>query len=46
MMVRAFANGPGDLGSYQRLKKMVLDASLPDTQRHKVGTKGAIQGKK
>ena len=40
MMVRVFANGPGDLGSIPgrvipKTKKMVLDASLLNTQHYK-----------
>ena len=47
-MVRVFANGPGDCGSipvqsYQRLKKMVLDASLLNTQHYKVRIKGKVE---
>ena len=34
-MVREFANGPGDLGSIPKTHKMVLDASLLNTQRYK-----------
>ena len=55
MIVRVFANGPGDLGSIlgrvipkkkkKKKKKMVLDASLLNTQHYKVWIKGAIQGK-
>ena len=52
-MVRVFANGPGDLGSIpeqvipKTFKKMVLDASLLNTQHYKVQIKGSgeIQGK-
>ena len=45
MMVRVFANGPGDLGSIPgrvipKTKKMVLDASLLNIQQYKVGIKG------
>ena len=44
-MVRAFANVPGDLGSISgrvilKTQKMVLDASLLDTQHYKVQIKG------
>ena len=47
-MVRVFANGPGDLGSIpgqviQRLKKMVLDATLLNTQHYKVRIKGKVE---
>ena len=43
-MVRVFANGPGDLGSILgrvilKTKKMVLDASLFNTQHYKVRNK-------
>ena len=41
MMVRVFANGPGDLGSIPgrvipKTQKMILDASLLNTQYYKV----------
>ena len=44
-MVRMFANGPGDLGSisrsrYNKDSKMVLDASLLNTQHYKARIKG------
>ena len=46
-MVRVFANGPEDLGSqvesYQRLKKMVLDATLLNTQHYKVRIKDKVE---
>ena len=47
MMVRVFANGPGDLGSIPgrvipKTQKMVLDASLLNTQQYKVGIKGKV----
>ena len=47
-MVRVFASGPGDLGqsqveSYQRLKKMVLDATLLNSQHYKVRIKGKVE---
>ena len=53
IMIRVFANGPGDKGSIPgrvipKSQKMVLDASLLDTQHYKVqikGKSGAIQGK-
>ena len=40
-MVKVFANGPGDLGSIPgwvipKTQKMVLDASLLNTQHYKV----------
>ena len=42
MMVRVFANGPGDLGSIPgrvipKTQKMVFYASLLNTQQYKVG---------
>ena len=48
IMVRVFANGPGDLGSIpgrviRKTQKMVLDASLFNTQQYKVGSKGKVQ---
>ena len=48
MMVRVFANGPGDLGSTSsrvipKTQKMVLDASLLNTQQYKVGIKGKVE---
>ena len=47
MMVRLFANGPGDLGSIPdivipKTQKMVFDASLLNTQQYKVGIKGKV----
>ena len=47
MMVRVFANGPGDLGSIPgrvipKTQKMVLDASLLNTQHYKVWIKGKV----
>ena len=47
-MVRVFANGPGDLGSIPsqvipKTQKMVLDASLLNTQQYKVGIKGKVE---
>ena len=49
-MVRVFANGPGDLGSIlgrviPKTLKMVLDASLLNTQHYKVRVKWRIPGK-
>ena len=46
--VRVFANGPGDLGSIPgrvipKTQKMVLDASLLNTQRYKVWIKGKVE---
>ena len=48
MMVRVFANGPGDLGSVPgwiipKSQKMVLDSSLLSTQHYKVGIKGKVE---
>ena len=45
MMVRVFVNGSGDLGSIPgqvipKIQKMVLDASLLNTQHYKVQIKG------
>ena len=47
-MSRVFASGPGDqvqsqVESYQRLKKMVLDIALLNTQHYKVGIKGKME---
>ena len=46
-MVRVFANGLGDLGSISgrvlpKTQKMVLDASLLNTQYYKVRIKGKV----
>ena len=46
--VTVFANGPGDLGSIPsrvipKTKKMVLDASLLNTQHYKVWIKGKVE---
>ena len=48
MMVRMFANGPGDLGSIPgrvktKTQKMVLDASLLNTQHYKARIKGKVE---
>ena len=48
MMVRVFANVPGDLGSIPgrvipKTQKIVLDASLLNTQYYKVGIKGKVE---
>ena len=48
MMVRVFANGQGDLGSIPgrvipKTQKMILDASLLNTQQYKVGIKGKVE---
>ena len=47
--VRVFANGPGDLGSIPgqvipKTQKMVLDASLLNTQHYKVRIKESREG--
>ena len=47
-MVRVFANGPGDLGSIpgrviSKTQKMVLDASVLNTQHYKVWIKGKVE---
>ena len=46
-MIREFTNGPGDLGSITgrvipKTQKMVLDASLLNTQHYKVQIKGKV----
>ena len=46
-MVRVFANGPEDQGSFPgrvipNTQKMVLDASLLNTQQYKVRNKGKV----
>ena len=42
--VRVFANGQGDLGSIiPKTQKMVLDASLLNTQHYKVRIKGKVE---
>ena len=48
IMVRVFANGPGDLGSIPdrlipKTQKMVLDATLLNTQHYKVRIKGKVE---
>ena len=48
IMVRVFANGPGDLGSIlgriiPKTQKMVLDASLLNTQHYKVQIKSKVE---
>ena len=48
LAVRVFANGPGDLGSIPgrvitKTQKMVLDASLLNTQHCKVRMKGKVE---
>ena len=47
-MVRMFANGPGDQGSIPgrvipKTQKMVLDATLVNTQYYKVSIKGKVE---
>ena len=47
-MVRVFANGPGDLGSIlgrviPKTQKIVLDATLFDTQHYKVIIKDKVE---
>ena len=47
-MVRVFTNAPGDLGSISgrvipKTQKMVLDASLLNTQQYKVRIKGKME---
>ena len=47
IMVRVFANGPGELGSIlgrviPKTQKMVLDTSLLNTQHYKVRIKGKV----
>ena len=44
-MVRVFANGLGDLGSIPKTQKMVLDATLLNTQHYKVRVKWSNSGK-
>ena len=48
ILLRVFANGPGDLGSIPgrvipKTQKMVLDASLLNTQHYKVRIKGKVK---
>ncbi len=48
IMVRVFTNGTGDMGSIPgrvipKAKKMVLDASLLNTQHYKVRIKGKVE---
>ena len=48
LAVRVFANGPGDMGSIPgrvipKTQKMVLDASLLNTQHYKVRIKGKVK---
>ena len=48
IVVRVFANGPGDLGSLlgrviTKTQKIVLNATLPNTQHDKVRIKGKVR---
>ena len=48
IIVRVFPNGPGDLGSIlgqviPKTQKMVLDATLLNTQYYKVRIKGKVE---
>ncbi len=48
LAVRVFANGPGDLGSIpgrviQKTQKIILDASLLNTQHYRVRIKGKVE---
>ena len=48
LAVRVFANGPGDLGSIPgrvipKTQKMILDASLLNTQHYTVWIKGKLK---
>ena len=48
IMVRAFANGPGDQGSdpgrvLPKTQKIVLDAAVINTQNYKVWIKGKVE---
>ena len=48
IMVRVFANGPGDLGSIPdrvipKTQKVVLDATLLNTQHYKIRFKGKLE---
>ena len=42
-MVRVFANGSRDEDSIPKTQKMVLDASLLNTQQYKVRIKGKVE---
>ena len=47
-MIRVFANSPEDRGSIPgrvipKTQKMVLDASLPNTQHYEVRIKGKVE---
>ena len=48
LAVRVYANGPGDLGSIPgwiitKTKKMILEASLLNTQHYKARIKGKVE---
>ena len=48
IMIRVFANGPGDLGSLPdrvipKTQKMVLDTTLLNTQHYKVRHKSKVE---
>ena len=48
LAVRVFTNGPGDLGSIPgqvipKTQKMLLDASLLNTQHYRVRIKGKVE---
>ena len=48
MIVRVFTNGPGDLGSIPgwailKIQKLILSASLLNTQHYKVWLKGKVE---
>ena len=48
MMARVFTDGPRDLGSIPgrvipKTQKMILDASLLNTQQNKVGIKAIVE---
>ena len=48
IMVRVFANGPGDLGSIpgrviSKTQKILLDVTLLNTQHYKVRNKGRVE---
>ena len=48
IMVKVFANGPGDLGSIPsrvipKTQKMARDNSLLNTHQYKVGIKGKVE---
>ena len=50
-LVLMYRKGPGDLGSLQgcvvpKTQKIILDASLFNTQQYKVGIKGKVEQSK